>query len=89
MGDEREAEMLGQVIVVPEKRLFLNPRNVTRGTKSLDDSILLIEFRSGFGNGLGAVPMGIGNGGELQRLTSMSIAVHFLCPCFTKQPRFR
>ena len=55
---------------------------MTRGTESLDDSIFLIEFRAGFGNGLGAIPAGIGNGGKLHRLTSMSIAVHFLLSLF-------
>ena len=34
------------------------------------------------GTALAAIPTGIGNGGKLHRLTSMSIAVHFLLSLF-------
>ena len=51
VSDERQAEMLRQVLVVPEERLFVNPRNVAFRTESLDDSILLVEFCAGFRSG--------------------------------------
>src|SRR5208282_3657867 len=72
MGDEREAEMVHQIPIVPEKRFFLNLRDVAHRTKSLDDSILLAEFRAEYGNGLGAIPSGISKSEKLHRLTSMS-----------------
>ena len=82
MGDEREVEMLRQVLVVPKEWLFVNPRNVILRTEGLVDSMFLAEFRAGVGNGLGAIPTGIGNGGKLHRLTSMSIAEHILLSLF-------
>jgi hypothetical protein len=72
VGDEREAEMLRQVIVAPEERLVLNLRNVTHGTKSRDDSVLLAAFRSGMGSGLGAISQGIGISGQLHLHNSMT-----------------
>ncbi len=69
VGDEREAEMLYQVLVVSGVRLLVNPRNVIHGTESLDDSILLVASWAGFGNDFQTVPRSISNSRHC--LTSM------------------
>jgi hypothetical protein len=58
MSDEREVETLHQVLVVPVERPFVNLRNATHRTESLDDSIRSVEFWTGFGNESDAIPMG-------------------------------